>query len=153
MWRIAAFVAALSLVSLIFVGLGQGFDSSGFPPSAIEKFLYKQHRTKLFLIKSKISDMKPISEEEKKKDRTTDISKTDQKNGKDKNKDLEDTKREQDADTTKTSQDPNTARKETCDVNPAPGVIKGHGPCITQFPRACSSYCYCFLLECHYLNT
>lgn len=139
MWKIAAFVAALSLVSLIFVGLGQGFDSSGFPPSAIEKFLYKQHRTKLFILKSKISEMKRISNEDKRKD-SSDTAKSDQKDSKDKEKDLEDTKRAQEKNKTKPSKNLDTQRKETCDVHPAPGVIKGHGPCITQFPRACSSY-------------
>ena len=135
MWRIAAFVAALSLVSLIFVGLGQGYDTSGFPPSAIEKFLYKQHRTKLFIIKSKISEMKRIPKEDKETD-STDTAKTDQKRTEDKKKDSEDAKGGQNATTAKKQQDDNAQKKETCDVNPAPGVIKGHGPCITQFPRA-----------------
>lgn len=132
------FVAALSLVSVIFVGLGQGFDTSGFPPSAVEKFLYKQQRTKLFIFKTKISEMKRISKEDKETD-GTDTAKKDQKNTQDKQKDSEDTKRQQDTTAAKTQQDINTQREETCDVNPAPGVIKGHGPCITQFPRACYS--------------
>lgn len=131
-------MAALSLVSLIFLGLGQGFDTSGFPPSAIEKFLYKQHRAKLFIYKSKISEMKRISKEDKKTD-STETAKKDQKSTEDKKKDSEDTKRGQDAIEAKKSQDVNTKRKEACDVHPAPGVIKGHGPCITQFPRACFS--------------
>lgn len=96
--RAAAVLVSLGLITLLFFSF-QGFDSSRFPPIAVERFIYKQHSTKIIVSKRRI--------------------------GKSKDQELKDTEGKR------------KKKKETCDVNPAPrGVyVKGHGPCITQFPR------------------
>jgi len=96
--RAAAVLVSLGLITLLFFGF-QGFDSSRFPPIAVERFIYKQHSTKIIVSKSRIG----IAKKQERKGMTGGRKK----------------------------------KKETCDVKPAPrGVyVKGHGPCITQFPH------------------
>ena len=114
---------SLGLISILFIFLGQGFDASGIPPRSVENFLYKQHRSKLIIPQQRMADF-----DSKNSTVHEDIDTKDTKlHDKDQGGNNKSSKKPQGGNNHKT--------KETCDVHPAEGVIKGHGPCITQFPR------------------
>lgn len=149
-WKIGVVVFSFGVITLFFMLLGQGFDPSGFSPHTVEKFLYKHNRVKLIMSKSTIqahgaSGLEQVvietgckgdcgkSLESKAPSRGQDIySDTDgveteikEQNPRGKNKRIKDEEKGHH----------NKKFEEKCNVHPAKGVIKGHGPCITQFPR------------------
>ena len=119
-----AVCVSLGVVAVLFLGL-QGYnavtqDDDTLSPFSLsfERVVYGQ-QSKIIFSRKRIVDMKTkeVSKETSPLDYGDSSRKYTNKN-KNKNK-----------------------KEETCNVNPAPkGVyVKGHGPCITQFPRTCTS--------------
>jgi hypothetical protein len=121
-----AVCVSLGVVAVLFLGYNAVTRDDGtlYPFSlSFERVVYGQ-QSKIIFSRERIVDLKPKEltkrtgddEDSIGKDTNTKKKKKKKKNG-------------------KTNQE-----EETCDVNPAPkGVyVKGHGPCITQFPRTCT---------------
>jgi hypothetical protein len=117
-----AVCVSLGVVAVLFLGYNAVTRDDGtlYPFSlSFERVVYGQ-QSKIIFSRERIVDLKPKELTKRTGDDEDSIGKDTRtkkkKNGK--------TKQEE----------------ETCNVNPAPkGVyVKGHGPCITQFPRTCT---------------